>query len=166
MARHIYLAKANDEFISHCRCPRADAVIAAPSQMDCPWCGCGWLFSCNRCRKAFTFAQGVEIEETWEETADRAIRAFFRRDPEPEEVKEWVEFMPLLLEDVRPGGVYVYFDGWVIPATAEGIHIEGWHSRHDLDYVPQVAALRDPEIGESPLSSRDYWQSRAIERGR
>jgi hypothetical protein len=88
VAKHLYLQKANDDFVSHCRCHRGDALISSPAQMDCPWCGCGWLFTCGVCRKAFAFAEGVEINESWEETAERDVRAFFRRDPEPKEVQE------------------------------------------------------------------------------
>src|SRR5262249_18861030 len=57
MSRHVYLRKANNDLVSHCACAQADALVTAPSQMDCPWCGCGWLFICSRCRKAFTFAE-------------------------------------------------------------------------------------------------------------
>ncbi len=37
----VYLVKANDDLVSHCRCERT--FIGAPSQIDCPWCGCGWV---------------------------------------------------------------------------------------------------------------------------
>jgi hypothetical protein len=131
--------------------------------MDCPWCGCGWLFICSRCRKAFTFAEAVEIKESWEETADRAIRGLFQREPEPREVDEWVGFMKILLKGVRAGEKYVYLDGWVIPANAAGVRIEGWHSQHDLDFVPQLAALEDPEVQTGLLSAREYWLSTATE---
>ena len=35
--------------------------------------------------------------------------------------------------------------------------MEGWHSRHELPFVPQVAALTDPEVVESILSNPEYW---------
>jgi hypothetical protein len=164
MARHLYLRKANDDFVSHCRCHRGDALISSPGQADCPWCGCGWLFTCSRCRKAFTFAEGVEVNESWEDTGTRDIRAFFRREPEPGEVEEWIEFMKILLKGVECGEQYVYFDGFVIPVTADGITMEGWHSHHQLDFVPQVAALSDSEICDGLLSSTKYWQSNRVER--
>ena len=164
VAKHIYLRKANDDFVSHCRCHRGDALIAAPSQMDCPWCGCGWLFTCGVCRKAFTFAEGFELNESWEETADRNVRAFFRREPEPEEIVEWIECMKILLKGVECGEQYVYFDGYVIPVTADGITMEGWHSHHDLDFVPQLAASSDAEVRDALLCSREYWQSNRVER--
>lgn len=164
MDGHLYLRKANDDFISHCRCDKTDALISSPGQMDCPWCGCGWLFICSRCGKAFTFAEAVHVDESWEESAKRRVRFFFKREPEPGEAKEWGEFMRTLLKDIRLGEEYVYLDGWVIPTTAGEVHIEGSHSRHDLEFVPQVAALDDPEVNTKLLSSPDYWKSTALER--
>ena len=104
--------------------------------MDCPWCGCGCLFSCSNCRKAFTFAEAVQINEYRAVTAERDIRGMYRRE-QPGEVEEWVEFMKILLKDIQCGEQYVYFDGYVIPVNADGITIEGWHSHHQLDFVPQ-----------------------------
>jgi hypothetical protein len=164
VAKRLYLRKANDDFVSHCKCDRADALISSPGQMDCPWCGCGWLFTCRRCRKAFTFAEGVEIDESWDVSGSRDIRAFFRREPEPGEVEEWVGFMKIFLKGVQCGDKYVYFDGYVIPATAGGVTIEGWHPHHQLDFVPQVAALSDTEIRDGLLCSPEYWQSNPVER--
>jgi hypothetical protein len=162
MAKHVYLRKANDDLVSHCKCARADALISSPSQMDCPWCGCGWLFICSRCRKAFTFAEGVKVDESWEETGDRTIRALYRREPEAGEVEEWVGYMKTLLKGVKPGEQYVYLDGYVIPTTAAGVTIEGWHAHHDLDFVPQVLAMDDPGVRDDLLASRAYWQSNRL----
>src|SRR5262245_16336418 len=163
MAKHIYMQKANDELVSHCKCAKSSALISSPGQMDCPWCGCGWLFICSRCRKAFTFAEGIEVEESWEQTGDRIVRTLYQREPEPGEIEEWIGFMKILLKGVKPGGLYVYFDGYVVPTTAEGVTIEGWHSHHDLTFVPQVAAMDDPNIYTGLLCSRDYWQSNRVE---
>ncbi len=162
MPKHLYLRKANDDFVSHCKCDKADALISSPGQMDCPWCGCGWLFICSRCRKAFTFAEVVEVDVSWERTADRTLRALYQRQPKRGEGEEWIGFMKILLKGIRLGEQYVYLDGWVIPTTAGGVNIEGWHSRHNLEFVPQVAALDDPEVRSGLLSSRAYWQSTAI----
>jgi hypothetical protein len=166
VAKHLYLRKANDDLVSHCRCAASDALISSPGQMDCPWCGCGWLFICSRCRKAFTFAEAFEINESWERTADRTIRSLYQREPERGEAKEWIGFMKILLKGIQRSQQYVYLDGWVIPTTAQGVHIEGWHSQHDLDLVPHVVALSKPKLQASLLSSREYWMSTAIEQGR
>ena len=39
----IYLEKDNDQLVSFCSCE--PAYITYPPQLDCPWCGCGWLFT-------------------------------------------------------------------------------------------------------------------------
>jgi hypothetical protein len=164
LAKHLYLRKANDQLISHCRCAAADALISSPGQMDCPWCGCGWLFTCVVCRRAFTFAEAVEVDESWEAIAERDIRGLYRRAPEEGEIEDWVESMQILLRDIEPGKQYVYLDGWVIRIDAEDIQIEGWHSRHELEVVPQVAALGDSRLRLEMLGSPEYWLSNAIER--
>jgi hypothetical protein len=156
---HIYLVKANDQLVSHCAC--ANALITFPSQMDCPWCGCGWLFTCIVCRKAFTFAKGIEVYESWEETGKRDLRNRWRKEPTLDEVAEWVGAMKGLLTEVRVGEEYVCFDGLIIPTAAASICFEGWHSRHDLVFVPQVAALRDPSLLTSLLCNHSYWDRTA-----
>jgi hypothetical protein len=161
---HLYLRKANDDLVSHCDCDNADALISSPAQMDCPWCGCGWLFVCSKCGKAFTFAKGVVIHESWLTTAERVIRAAYGHEPEPGEAEEWVERMKIFLKRVQRGKIYVYFDGYVVPVTADGIEIEGSHARHELDFVPQIEAMSDQRVFDGVLCSREYWQSNRVER--
>jgi hypothetical protein len=161
--KHVYLRKANDGLVSHCKCEKADALISSPGQMDCPWCGCGWLFICGRCRKAFTFAEAVEVAESWEQTGNRTIRKLYKREPKAGEVDEWVEFMKILLKGIKLGEIYAYLDGYVIPTTADSVTVEGWHARHNLDFVPQVAAMHDPRVRNDILGSREYWQSHRVE---
>jgi hypothetical protein len=72
--------------------------------------------------------------------------------------------MKILLKDVEPGSVYVYFDGYVVPTTATGISIDGWYARHDLDFVPQVVAMVDSALSDDLLWSREYWQANRIRR--
>jgi len=159
----IYLRKANDDLISHCRC--AEAYIAAPRQMDCPWCGCGWLFPCSVCRKSFTFAEAVEVDFTLEEMARRDIQGNEQSNKEPskDRIQEWVEFMELILRGIEVGRRYVYFDTYVIPTDADGVQLEGLHSKHDLAVVPQVEALRDRSIVEGLLCNPDYWRNTALD---
>jgi len=71
MSTHLYLAKANNNLISHCACP--DALVTFPPQIDCPWCGCGWLFTCIECRKAFVFERAIESDSPWHELARRDL---------------------------------------------------------------------------------------------
>jgi hypothetical protein len=158
---HIYLKKANDDLVSHCRC--AEALITFPPQMDCPWCGCGWLFTCIACRKAFAFAEGVLVDETWEETATRDLSNRSKTEPSHKDVSLWVGAMKELLADVRVGQRYVCLDGLFISADATSIQFAGWHSRHDLPFVPHVKALGDRSVLSSILGSQAYWQRTAAE---
>lgn len=160
MAKHMYLAKANDALVSHCTCD--DSIVSYPPQMDCPWCGCGWLFSCIRCRKAFTFAMGIETDVPWDELARRDIQGYGGPEPDVDSIADWVGDMQYFLEDVEPGVEYVCLDGAVIPTDVTELEFTGWHARHELDFLPQVRALDDPTIVDSLLANVDYWESRAV----
>jgi hypothetical protein len=160
LATHVYLVKANADLVCHCKC--AQALMTFPPQMDCPWCGCGWLFSCIECRKAFTFARGVSVKESWDDLARRDMTNYGRKTISQEDIDGRVSAMKELLADVKVGTTYVWLDGAIIPADAGAVHFEGWHSRHDLDFVPQVAALDDRSVLTDVLSSTDYWRANAI----
>jgi hypothetical protein len=156
----IYLKKDNPDLICHCKCPTA--LVTFPVQLGCPWCGCGWTFSCIECRRAFTFAVGVEVSESWEELARRDLVGFGIIKPSREAIKERAEAMKELLADVEIGGKYVYFDGAIIPVDATGIEFEGLHSQHDLKFVPQVKALFDRSIFDDVLTNVAYWEENAV----
>ena len=159
MAKHIYLVKDSDMLVSHCRC--TNAPITFPPQMDCPWCGCGWLFTCLNCRKSFTFARGIELDEGWDELAMRDMSGRGGKAPSAEDVREWIQFMQIYLKGVRPGRRYVALDGWVLDAEEKGIRFEGWHSTHQLACVPQVEAVNDQTILQNILANRRYWEDHA-----
>jgi hypothetical protein len=160
MPPHAYLVKDSADLVCHCKCDYA--LITFPPQLDCPWCGCGWLFSCIECRKAFTFARGVEVDESWEDLAVRDETNKWRKKPAPDDVENWVVAMKELLADVKVGGRYVCLDGAIIPVEAHGINFDGWHSHHHLPYVPQVAALKDKSVIQQVLSNVDYWVESAL----
>jgi hypothetical protein len=156
----IYLHKAGDDVISHCKC--SDGRITFPGQADCPWCGCGWLFSCVSCRKAFTFAEAVELDTTLEALMREDYRAFWHKEPSDETIRERVEVMQILLKSVEVGKRYVYLDGFYLLADAKNVHFNGWHAHHSLDVLPQFAALDDKEILKKTLLSFDYWKYNEI----
>jgi len=158
--RHIYLAKASDDLVSHCRCETA--LVALPGQLDCPWCGCGWLFSCVDCRKAFTFAQAIEVDEPWDALARRDLRRRANREPDDLEVRRWVNWMRELLADVELGERYVYLDGELFRSDVSALAFDGWYARHELELLPQVAALADPQVLAALLTNREYWLARRL----
>jgi hypothetical protein len=160
MTKHLWLAKANDNLVSFCAC--GNSLISSPPQLDCPWCGCGWLFSCIKCRKAFTFAKVVEIDQSLEQLARRDLFARSDEEPSREQIDEWVAFMKDYLRDVKPGEEYVAFDGRVVATSMQRLDFDGWHATHQLNFIPQVAALADPSVRTAILNSEDYWQSHAL----
>ena len=160
MAHTIYLEKANEKLICHCKCARA--LVSSPCQMDCPWCGCGWLFTCLRCRRAFTFARAVEIDAGLEDLARTHLTGFLGWAPQPRESADWIDEMAILLDPVILGHEYVYLDGIYVDTQEQAIAIEGWHSRHELPYVPHVKAMEDPSVLDHTLRNELYWRGREI----
>jgi hypothetical protein len=158
----VFLAKANNDLISYCKCEHT--FIGAPAQMDCPWCGCGWLFICPKCRKAFTFARAERCDLTWEELAHNDLDGKYGKQPSQEDVDEWIGFMKILTKNLEPGKQYAYIDGWVFPIDKRQLSFEGAHARHNLEAVPQATALSDRESLEQTLGNPGYWQERKIER--
>lgn len=157
----VFLAKANNDLISHCKCEHT--FIGAPAQMDCPWCGCGWLFICPKCRKAFTFARAERCELTWEQLAHNDLDGKYGRQPSQEEVDEWIGYMKLLTKDLVISKQYAYIDGWVFPVDEVQLRFEGAHARHHLAAVPQTMALSDRESLQQTLGNREYWDARRID---
>jgi hypothetical protein len=158
-----YLVKANDDLVSWCKCK--NAPIASSAQAGCPWCGCGWLFTCLHCRKAFTFARAVLMKESLEELASLevprtqkiiSLKGDVRQETLIPTVEFWIEAMQPLIGDLELGKTYVYFDGHSIPTDARGIRMRGMRRSHDLDYIPHIRALTDPSA-EELLHDFDYW---------
>lgn len=153
----IYLVKANDDLISHCRC--SPGPIGAPGQAGCPWCGCGWMFCCPRCRKAFVFARAEEVDVPWDVMARLDLEGRWHRRPSEEEVEEWIGFMKILQKGLRPGATYVYLDGYVFRSDQTDLRFEGWHSKHEFARAPQAVGL---ELIERTIGTREYWESRRV----
>jgi hypothetical protein len=165
--RTLYLAKANNEGVCHCECDQA--LISWPAQMDCPWCGCGWLFTCMKCRKAFTFAKAVRLDSSLEELARlEHKRMGARTAPSDDDIAEMVERMNLLLEPIEDeDDTFVYFDGYLIATfyddlfrsgKEEPLPIRGMHRDHELAEVPHLRFRDDPSLAESSwLSDPEYW---------
>lgn len=163
--RTLYLVKANNDLVSWCKC--RNAPIGLPRQQACPWCGCGWLFICVRCGKAFTFAKAVLVPQSLQKLAELQVPIIDRvmnartgeitEHPVARTPEDWCQLMRPLLAGLVAGRTYVYFDGAVIPTESAGVKITGRKRAHDLPLVPQVQALDDPSVEEKVLGNIDYW---------
>lgn len=158
-----YLVKAGEEFVCHCKCEKA--LVSNPTlvQMDCPWCGCGWLFCCMDCGKPFSFARVELVDSSLEELAKRNLIAF-GVEATTEAVVAWVELMRMLTENLDVGQELVYLDGTLVPVTESDFEFEGIHKTHRFHNVPHLDVLNGRTTVDQVLGSLDYWGTDPEER--
>jgi hypothetical protein len=153
-----WIAKANDDVLSHCRC---EAPLAGtPGQLDCPWCGCGWLISCAVCRRAFAYGRVVEIEQTTQQfiADDYARRGF--KSVTADEIKQDAAFTEDMLAPFGVGEIVVYLDGLFVALHERDVSFTGIFAKHRLDTLPHAAALQTPATLRETLGDKRYWLDR------
>ena len=159
----LYLRKDSDDVLSFCKCAAEDALVAHPGQLDCPWCGCGFLFSCWKCRKAFTFATAIETELSLEEIVERDYESFMgdaRNKPEVRMLRLDMRRrnIELMIRGIELGGRYVYLDGFAHRVGAFPPAFTGVYGHHSLDAVPQLRAGANADTLQEDLDQA-YWLS-------
>ncbi len=155
-----FLFKANDDVISHCRCLGEPAM--STGQLDCPWCGCGWLISCSKCARSFTYAVVRETDIPIVELGRREVRRRGLESVPEQEIEEWADAMARAFERFEIGQIVVYLDGHYWPLDAKNVAFEGYFARHDLKVLPHAAALERPEALSDLLSDKSYWLEREL----
>jgi len=161
-SKFLWLVRDGDELVNHCRC-EVGRVGMLPQQ-DCPWCGCGWLFSCVTCRKAFAFARAEMLDGSLEDLAREDFPRKCGRVPSAADLTEYVEFLAGMVEGLEAGDRVVVLDGVVIRADHEGpVEFDGIYARHELEWLPHPRAPIDPEVETEILGNVEYWTSRRIE---
>ncbi|TMQ13325.1 MAG: hypothetical protein E6J91_18910 [Deltaproteobacteria bacterium] len=159
-----FLFKANDDVISHCSCIGEPAL--STGQLDCPWCGCGWLICCSRCTKAFTYAVVRETDISLVELGRRDATARGFTSITDQECAELATGMERALEPFRIGDLVVYLDGEYLALDAKRVRFDGYFAAHDLDVLPHAEALGDPEVLLRTLGDGAYWLDRELPRSR
>lgn len=125
--------------------------------MDCPWCGCGYLFSCLSCGKAFTFARCEEVGLEAEDIVAIDYERFFgdgRKCPK-DKIEKYAADLRLSMSNLKLGSEYVILDTHVIE-VAERAYFTGEYGKHLLDVLPQVEHRSDKKALISALE-RPYW---------
>lgn len=152
------LAKANNDVLSHCSC--AEPLASLPSQLDCPWCGCGWLISCTICRRAFTFARVTEVDTDYKTFVleDRERGRYFNDNPAKLEI--WALWLEESLGDFEVGKTVVYLDGLYFDWETEPVIFEGLFSKHALARLPHFEARSTPNYLRATLGDASYWFDR------
>jgi hypothetical protein len=155
-----FLFKANDEVLSYCNCSGRPAMSSG--QLDCPWCGCGWLITCSNCKKAFTFAEVRESDQSLFELGWAEARSRGLKNITDAEVAEWAEGMKDMLDCFEVGDIVVYLDGSYWTIDSEEIEFDGYFSHHKLDRLPHQEALINPHVLRSVLGDQNYWFDREL----
>lgn len=153
-----YVAKANDDVLSHCTCE--SPLAAVPGQLDCPWCGCGWLICCAECGRAFVYGRIVETNDTYESlvAADYKRRGF--KTITDDDIKNDAAMLAELLEPFDVGETVVYLDGLFFRLHERDLAFTGIFSKHDFGELPHAVAVREPTYLRSVLGNRTYWFDR------
>ncbi len=153
-----WLAKASDEGLSHCTC--AASLAGLSGQLDCPWCGCGWMISCATCRKAFIFARVVEIDQSYEDFVRTDLLGRGLLEVDETEVREGAAWLVETFADFAVGDTVIYLDGCYIRADQRPIAFEGLYAKHDHPEAPQTLALRQGRPLIELLGSPQWWFDR------
>ena len=156
-----FLFKANNDVLSHCECEGEPAM--STGQLDCPWCGCGWLITCSKCQKAFTYAVIKETDLSMVEIGVREVESRGLTDSvTQEEIEEWAEAMSEDLDRFEVGDIVVYLDGEYLSLQATDVSFDGYYAHHDFDKLPHALALNNPDVLSDTFSDAKYWQDRAL----
>lgn len=156
--KHKFFFKANDDVLSFCTC--VDAPAASTSQLDCPWCGCGWMIPCSQCGKSFIFAEVRETDIPLIELGRREVAMRGLTTVSEQEIEEWAEGMAETLDYFEVGDIVVYLDGayWTVDST--DVEFDGYYASHKLARLPHAEALADPPLLDRVLGDKQYWFDR------
>ncbi len=154
---YLHLERASSEGICFCKCKRA--LVAVPDQLDCPWCGCGWLFMCVFCGKAFTYAKAVPVNTPLAEIVERdLVGRGWEKDRTM--TREGVTYMKWMLEQVQEGVQYGFLDGLLVPMGLRNIKLDGRSAVHRIKILPHERELKTPGSLMKELSRVSYWTRR------
>ena len=143
-----------------CQC--SETLAAGPAQLECPWCGCGWLLSCVKCRKAFTFGRVIDVDRTYADIAREDLSAR-GSEPSDEDIADAADWLAEAYADLAIGDIVVYLDGAYLKLDTTDFAYDGWFAQHDFDRLPHSLAITDPLALRDTLGSQQYWRDREFE---
>jgi len=151
-----------------CWCNCMDPIASLPNPAGCPWCGCGWLIGCARCRKCFTFARAVERKESAEEIVRLDLMGLNEGGPsegkEPSKLlmSNTVAYFRSISSRLKVGLVYVHLDTKIIPVDVkyDSVSINGERRRHTFSELPHKIIARNKGSDFGALGDNDYWLGR------
>jgi hypothetical protein len=157
-----WLVKSSEDTICFCECDGDNAIAAPPgwSQMDCPWCGCGWLFTCATCGLAFTYAVCKDAPDlTPARLANDYYKRVFGEPCPPERLRVYAGEVVSKLTPLVVGAEYIVLDGQALNTSITAAVFTGEYANHSLAALPHVKYRGDRE-GLVQAMCRDYWLAR------
>lgn len=154
-----WLQRVRDPWLSFCKCDLdkdpLGGLCAYPgsNQLDCPWCGCGYMFSCAVCHYAFTFSEAVELSVDPEALA---IRVGGRVGLDHSVLQRRTESLCSFEQRLTLGTRYAALDGSIFSRDEPAVFV-GIHAVHDFAQAPQFT---DKNLHESRLAAPSYWNGR------
>lgn len=163
----LYLQKSNQDGVCWCSCKvnpetlAGFATIPGLAQGDCPWCGCGWLFSCISCRKAFTFARTTHVDKTPEDIARLDLSGFLDRPLEDSDTSMVISSVDTLSHlSLDDGAAYAILDTRPVMLSRGPVRFMGLYGYHDLPELPQLKwKPRLLDTVYNPLATTTYWRA-------
>ncbi len=160
----LHLTRAPGDTTASCRCP--DSLMAVPDQSETPWDGSGYLCTCHKCGKTFTFGKVIKVNM---KLRDFVLKDLRQRDLPKELLNDrdfidgCCESIEEMLADLEEGKEFVYFDGVLIPTDYEGrIEFDGLFAAHDLATLPHLELKKDKNSARHLLGDPRYWNDRAL----
>ena len=157
------LEKANDDLISFCKCE--EGAYASECQADCPWCGCGWLFTCVRCGMSFAFAKVIETEVSPQQVVQLEYSRRFEREfaLDDDDVVEKAVWLNHEIMNLPRGTLCVFVDGKILPLNRINMEFDGRFAHHKFGILPQLAAHGSRSAIMKHLGNIHYWLERELQ---
>ena len=145
-----------------CKCRTGIVDASWHNEETHPTGGTGWLWACTNCSRAFMFARGAYIRDTFEKLAQQQtprIQKYISQSGKMIEntllatPQDWLNLVQPIASSIRTGERYVFFDGHVFPAKHGPVKFDGLFRSHDLPDLPHMSESLTEEI----LANPDYW---------
>lgn len=151
----IWIAKAPDQRggICWCKCPLEEAIAKPTGALDCPWCGCGWLFTCSTCRKAFMIGEAVEVSGTLEDMVRKEYQSWGIEEPTDAELAGPQGHLQQVQTRLEFGELYVHMDSMAVLLNSKPFTVEGERRKHFFKEAPHLTPR-----GIGMLKDQGYWE--------
>ena len=144
-----------------CDCP--NAIV------DAPWHnenmsgagGNGWLWTCTKCGRGFTFAKCTHIRPSLLKLAKKQTPRVMNYLKDGEEISDvllagpsdWLQIVDRIEKKLVENRRYVFLDGEILPAKHGPVKFKGLCRSHDLPDLPHISE----DLADKTIYNYEYW---------